>query len=122
MVAPIDGRLTRVVDVPLGAACRVVRSSRGYFLRLAPGDLPQLQRARAGADRGRAGHARPRARRTLDERWCCAREAARRGSFGRGTGQGPFCRGEASLAQYNAAQPAAPRTQRTFLVRAPVTA
>ena len=56
VVAPIDGRLTRVVDVPLGA-----NVSRGQELaRLlppasAPGDLPQLQRARAEAqDRGRA--------------------------------------------------------------------
>ena len=94
VVAPIDGRLTRVVDVPLGADV-----SRGQELaRLlppasAPGDLPQLQRARAEAqDRGRAGDARPGARRTLDERRCCACEATRRGSFGRGTGQGPSCR------------------------------
>ena len=94
VVAPIDGRLTRVVDVPLGASV-----SRGQELaRLlpppsAPGDLPQLQRARAEAQTAvGAGNARPGARRTLDERRCCACEAARRGSFGRGTGQGPFRR------------------------------
>ena len=78
VVAPIDGRLTSVVDVALGTTV-----SRGQELaRLlpppsAPGDLPQVQRARAEAlTRADARDARPRARRTSDERGRRARKAA----------------------------------------------
>ena len=74
VVAPIDGRLTRVVELALGASV-----DRGQELaRLlpppsAPADLPQLQRAqRRGADGPRAGDARPRTRGTPDE---CGRRA-----------------------------------------------
>lgn len=106
VVAPIDGRLTRVVDVPLGASV-----SRGQELaRLlpspaVPGDLPQLQRARVDAqtalalatrDRGRAERltsagAAPEKR--LDEARSAEEQAKAR-----------LTAAEASLAQYNTAR------------------
>src|SRR5687768_14134533 len=123
VVAPIDGRLTRVVDVPLGA-----NVSRGQELaRLlppasAPGDLPQLQRARAEAqtalslatrDRERAERltdagAAPEKR--LDEARTAEEQAKAR-----------LAAAEASLAQYNAAR-AGGTTDAAglFVIRAPV--
>ena len=123
VVAPIDGRLTRVVDVPLGASV-----SRGQELaRLlpppsVPGDLPQLQRTRAEAlsavalatrDRERAERltaagAAPEKR--LDEARSSEEQAKAR-----------FAAAEASLAQYNAARAGgAADAEGTFVVRAPV--
>jgi membrane fusion protein, heavy metal efflux system len=123
VVAPIDGRLVRVVDVPPGASV-----SRGQELaRLlpppsVPGDLPQLQRARAEArsavalatrDRERAERltaagAAPEKR--LDE----ARSAEEQAKAW-------LVAAEASLAQYNAARGGgAADADGTFVVRAPV--
>jgi RND family efflux transporter MFP subunit len=122
-VAPIDGRLTRVLDVPLGASV-----SRGQELgRLLPppalpGDLPQLQRARADAqsvlalatrDRERAKRlttagAAPEKR--LDEARSAEEQAKARLSAA-----------EASLAQYNAARTGgATGAEGLFVIRAPV--
>jgi cobalt-zinc-cadmium efflux system membrane fusion protein len=123
VVAPIDGRLTRVVEVPLGAAV-----SRGQELaRLlpppaVPGDLPQLHGARAEAqsalalairDRGRAERlttagAAPEKR--LDE----ARSAEE-------IAKARLTAAEASLTQYNAARAGgAMDTEGLFIIRAPV--
>jgi cobalt-zinc-cadmium efflux system membrane fusion protein len=123
VVAPIDGRLTRVVDVPLGASV-----SRGQELaRLlpppsAPGELPQLQRARAEAqsaltlatrDRERAERlttagAAPEKR--LDEARSAEEQAKAR-----------LAAAEASLAQYNAARAGgATDAEGSFVIRAPV--
>ena len=123
VVAPIDGRLTRVVEVALGAAV-----SRGQELaRLlpppsAPADLPQLQRARADAqtalalairDRERAEAAHDRgsgAGRRLDEAQSAEEQANAR-----------LTAAEASLAQYNAARTGGPTdAEGLFIVRAPV--
>jgi membrane fusion protein, heavy metal efflux system len=123
VVAPIDGRLTRVVDVPLGA-----NVSRGQELaRLlppasAPGDLPQLQRAQAEAQTAVALATRDRERaerltsagaapaKRLDEARSAEEQAKAR-----------FSAAEASLAQYNAARAGgAADGEGTFLVRAPV--
>ena len=123
VVAPIDGRLTRVVDVPLGA-----NVSRGQELaRLlprasAPGDLPQLERARAEAQSALALATRDRERaerltsagaapeKRLDEARSAEEQAKAR-----------FAAAESSLAQYNAARAGgATDTEGTFVVRAPV--
>ena len=123
VVAPIDGRLTRVLDLPLGA-----QVSRGQELaRLlpppaVPGDLPQLRRARAEAqtalnlatrDRERAERltsagAAPAKR--LDEARSAEEQATAR-----------LTAAEASLTQYNAARSGgAASADSLFVVRAPV--
>ena len=106
VVAPIDGRLTRVVDVPLGASV-----SRGQELaRLLPPPARARRPAAAPARaRGSANgalalaDARSRARRTPDERW---RGAGRSGSTRRARAEeqakARLAAAEASLAQYNA--------------------
>ena len=123
VVAPIDGRLTRVVDVPLGA-----NVSRGQELaRLlppasAPGDLPELRRARAEAQTAVALSTRDRERaerltsagaapaKRLDEARSAEEQAKAR-----------FAAAEASLSQYNAARAGgAADAEGTFVVRAPV--
>ena len=124
VVAPIDGRLTRVVDVPLGAAV-----SRGQELaRLlpppaVPGDLPQLQRARADAQSLLALATRDRERaerltaagaapgKRLDE----ARSAEEQA-------RAALTAAEASLAQYNAARAGGSGDAAgLFVIRAPLT-
>jgi RND family efflux transporter MFP subunit len=123
VVAPIDGRLTRVVEIPPGADV-----SRGQELaRLlpppsVPGDLPQLQRTRAEAqsslmlatrDRERAERltsagAAPEKR--LDEARSVEEQARAR-----------FAAAEASLAQYDAARAGgATDAEGSFVVRAPL--
>jgi membrane fusion protein, heavy metal efflux system len=123
VVAPVDGRLNLVVDVPLGASV-----SRGQELaRLlpppsAPGDLPQLHRARAEAQTSLALATRDRERaerltsagavpgKRLDE----ARSAE-------DLARARFAAAEASLAQYNTARGGdATDTEGSFLLRAPV--
>ena len=123
VVAPIDGRLTGVVEVALGAAI-----SRGQELaRLlpppsAPADLPQLQRARAEAQTSLALATRDRER---AERLTSAGAApAKRLDEARSAEEQAKARltaAEAILAQYNAA-----RTGGTtdaaglFVIRAPI--
>ena len=123
VVAPIDGRLVRVVEVPVGAAV-----SRGQELaRLlpppsVPGDLPQLQRARAEAqsalalavrdgeraERLTAAGAAPGKR--LDEARSVEEQARAR-----------LTAAESSLAQYNAARAGGTASAAgLFIVRAPV--
>lgn len=123
VVAPIDGRLTRVTDAPLGVAV-----SRGQELaRLlpppsVPGDLPQLQRARAEAASASALATRDRERaerlttagaapqKRLDEARASEEQAKARLSAA-----------DASLAQYNAARTGgAPAGDGLFIVRAPI--
>jgi cobalt-zinc-cadmium efflux system membrane fusion protein len=123
VVAPIDGRLTRVVEVPLGASV-----SRGQELaRLlpppaVPGDLPQLQRARADAQTALALATRDRER---AERLTSAGAApAKRLDEARSAEEQAKARvtaAEASLAQYNAARAGgAADAEGAFVVRAPV--
>ena len=123
VAAPIDGRLTRVLEVALGTSV-----SRGQELaRLlpppaVPGDLPQLQRARADAqtalvlatrDRERAERltnagAAPEKR--LDEARSAEEQAKAR-----------VTAAEASLAQYNVARTgSATEAEGLFVIRAPV--
>ncbi len=123
VVAPIDGRLTRVVDVPLGASV-----SRGQELaRLlpppsVPGDLPQLERARSEAHSALALATRDRERaerlttagaapeKRLDEARAAEEQARAR-----------LAAAEGSLAQYNAARAGgAADAEGTFVVRAPL--
>jgi cobalt-zinc-cadmium efflux system membrane fusion protein len=123
VVAPIDGRLTRVVEVPLGAPV-----SRGQELaRLlpppsVPGDLPQLERARAEAQSALALATRDRERaerltkagaapeKRLDEARSAEEQAKAR-----------FTAAEASLAQYNTARAGgATDAEGSFVIRAPV--
>jgi membrane fusion protein, heavy metal efflux system len=123
VVAPIDGRLTRVVEVALGASV-----SRGQELaRLlpppsAPADLPQLQRERAEAQTALALASRDRER---AERLTSAGAApAKRLDEARSTEEQAKTRvtaAEASLAQYNAARAGgATDAEGLFIVRAPV--
>ena len=123
VVAPIDGRLIRVVEVALGASV-----SRGQELaRLlpppsVPGDLPQLQRARADAQTALALATRDRERaerltsagaapeKRLDEARAAEEQAKAR-----------VAAAEAGLTQYNAARAGgAADTEGLFVIRAPV--
>jgi membrane fusion protein, heavy metal efflux system len=123
VVAPIDGRLTGVVEVALGASV-----SRGQELaRLlpppsAPADLPQMQRALAEAQTALALATRDRERaerlttagaapgRRLDEAQSAEQQAKAR-----------LTAAEASLAQYNAARTGgATDAAGLFIIRAPV--
>ena len=123
VVAPIDGRLTGVVEVALGASV-----SRGQELaRLlpppsAPADLPQMQRALTEAQTALALATRDRERaerltnagaapgRRLDEAQSAEEQAKAR-----------LTAAEASLAQYNAARTGgATDAAGLFIIRAPV--
>lgn len=123
VVAPIDGRLTRVVEVALGAGV-----SRGQELaRLlpppsAPAELPQLQRARAESQTALAlaTHDRERAERLTSagaapaKRLEEARSVEEQAKF-------RLTAAEASLAQYNAARAGgATDAEGLFVVRSPV--
>jgi membrane fusion protein, heavy metal efflux system len=123
VVAPIDGRLTRVIDVALGASV-----SRGQELaRLlpppsAPADLPQLQRARAEAQTALTLATRDRER---AERLTTAGAApARRLEDARSAeeqAQARLTAATASLAQYDAARAGgATDIEGLFVIRAPV--
>ena len=123
VAAPIDGRLTRVVEVALGASV-----SQGQELaRLlpppsAPAELPQLQRARTEAQTALALATRDRER---AERLTTAGAApARRLEEARSAEEQAKARltaAEASLAQYNAARTgSASDAEGLFIVRAPV--
>ena len=123
VVAPIDGRLTRVLDVPLGASV-----ARGQELaRLlpppsVPGELPRLQRARAEAQTALALATRDQERaerltkagaapeKRLDEARSAEEQARAR-----------LAEAEASLAQYNTARTGgSSEAEGLFMVRAPV--
>jgi RND family efflux transporter MFP subunit len=123
VAAPIDGRLVRVLEVPLGATV-----SRGQELaRLLPppaipGDLPQLQRAEADARTALALATRDRERaerltsagaapeKRLDEARSVEEQASAR-----------LAAAVASLAQYDAARAGrATEAEGAFVVRAPV--
>jgi cobalt-zinc-cadmium efflux system membrane fusion protein len=123
VAAPINGRLTRVLDVALGT-----RVSRGQELaRLlpppaVPGDLPQLHRARADAQTALALATRDRERaerltaagaapgKRLDEARAVEEQA-----------KAQVTAAEASLAQYNAARAGnAADAAGSFVVRAPI--
>jgi membrane fusion protein, heavy metal efflux system len=123
VVAPIDGRLTRVVDVPIGAAV-----SRGQELaRLLPppaipGDLPQLQRALADAQSVLALATRDRER---AERLTAAGAApGKRLEEARSVeeqARAALAAAQASLAQYNAARAGGTGdTAALFVIRAPL--
>jgi cobalt-zinc-cadmium efflux system membrane fusion protein len=123
VVAPIAGRLTRVVEVTPGASV-----SRGQELaRLlpppsAPSDLPQLQRARAEAQTALTLATRDRER---AERLTSAGAApGRRLDDARSAeeqAQARMTAAEASLAQYNAARTgSATDADGLFVVRAPL--
>ena len=123
VVAPVDGRLTRVAEVALGASV-----SRGQELARmmpppsAPGDLPQLQRARAEAETALALATRDRERaerlttagaapgKRLDEARAAEEQARTR-----------LAAAEASLVQYNTARAGgATDAEGAFTIRAPV--
>lgn len=123
VVAPIDGRLTRVVDASIGVAV-----SRGQELAqllpppAIPSDLPQLHRARAEAQASLALAVRDRER---AERLTVAGAApAKRLDGARSAEELAKARltaAEASLAQYNAARAGGTTdAEGLFIVRAPV--
>ena len=123
VVAPVDGRLTRVVEVALGADV-----SRGQELARmlpppsAPADLPQLQRAHAEAETALALATRDRERaerlttagaapgKRLDEARAAEEQARTR-----------LAAAQASLAQHTAARAGgATDAEGVFIIRAPV--
>ena len=77
VVAPIDGRLTRVVDVALGATVSPRPGARTPAAAAVGAWRPSATpaSARRGAERAGARHTRPRARRTSDERGRRARRS-----------------------------------------------
>lgn len=123
VVAPIDGRLTRVLDLPLGASVtRGQELARLLPAPAVPADLPQLQRARAEAQTALAlaTHDRERAERLttagaapekrLDEARAAEEQARAR-----------VAAAEASLAQNNAARAGGTSdAEGQFVVRSPV--
>ena len=123
VVAPIDGRLTRVVDVPLGANV----SGGQELARLlppasAPGDLPQLQGNRAKAQTALALATRDRERaERLTSAGAAPAKRLDEASSAEEQAKARLAAAEASLAQYNAARAGgAADAEGTFLVRAPV--
>jgi RND family efflux transporter MFP subunit len=124
LVSPIDGRLSFVLDTPLGG-----RVSKGQELARvsplppSPGDLPQLERARSEAQSAVAFAARDRERaerlttagaapaKRLDEARTAEEQARSR-----------LTAAEASIAQFNAARAGnASSPGSAFVVRAPIT-
>jgi RND family efflux transporter MFP subunit len=123
VVAPIDGRLVRVLDVPLGASV-----TRGQELaRLlpppsVPGDLPQLQRARAEAQTALALATRDRERaERLTQAGAAPEKRLDEARSAEEQGNARLAAAEASLAQYNTARTGgSPQGEGLFVVRAPV--
>jgi RND family efflux transporter MFP subunit len=123
VAAPIDGRLTRVVNLPLGASVtRGQELARLLPSPAVPGDLPQLQRARAEAQTALALATRDRERaqrltkagaapeKRLDEARSAEEQAKAR-----------LAAAEASLAQYNTARTGGTsEAEGLFVIRAPV--
>ena len=123
VVAPIDGRLTRIAEVALGAPVgRGQELARLLPATTAPGELPQLQRARADAQTALALATRDRERaerltsagaapgKRLDEARSAEEQAKAR-----------LAAAEASLTQHNAARAGGtPDVEGAFLVRAPL--
>jgi RND family efflux transporter MFP subunit len=123
VVAPIDGRLTRVVDLPLGASVtRGQELARLFPPPSVPGDLPQLRGARAEAQTTLALATRDRERaerltsagaapeKRLDEARSAEEQARTR-----------LAAAEASLAQYNVARTGGTGdAEGLFVIRAPV--
>jgi len=123
VVAPIDGRLTRVLDLPLGAnVTRGQELARLLPPPAVPGDLPQLQRARAEAQTALALAARDRERAERLTKAGAAPE--KRLDEARSTEEQAKARltaAEASLAQYNTARTGGTsETEGLFVIRAPV--
>jgi RND family efflux transporter MFP subunit len=123
VVAPIDGRLTRVVEVELG-----VRVSRGQELaRLlpppaVPGDLPQLQRARAEAQSILALATRDRERaERLTSAGAAPQKRVEEARAAEEQARARLAAAEGGLAQYQAARAGgATDAEGLFIVRAPV--
>jgi membrane fusion protein, heavy metal efflux system len=123
VVAPIDGRLTRVPDLPLGAnVTRGQELARLLPPPAVPGDLPQLQRARTEAQTALALATRERERaerltkagaapeKRLDETRSAEEQARAR-----------LAAADASLAQYHAARAGGTSdADGLFIVRAPL--
>ena len=123
VVAPIDGRLTRIAEVALGApVARGQELARLLPATSVPGDLPQVQRARAEAETALALAIRDRER---AERLTSAGAAPeKRLDEARGAEEQARARlaaAQASLTQYNAARAGGTAdADGPFLVRAPV--
>lgn len=123
VVAPLDGRLTGVLDLPLGASV-----ARGQELaRLVPppsvpGDLPQLQRARAEAETTLALAVRDRERAVrLTSAGAAPEKRVDEARVVEELAKTRLSAAEASLEQYNAARAGgAADTDALFVIRAPV--
>ena len=123
VAAPIDGRLTRVLDVTLGAhVTRGQELARVMPPAAVPGDLPQLQRARADATTALALATRDRER--AERRTAAGAAPAKRLDEARAAeerAKAQLAAAEASFAQFNAARSGgAADTAGSFVVRAPI--
>lgn len=123
VVAPIDGRLTRVVDLPAGAnVTRGQELARLLPPPAVPGALPELRRARADAQTALALARRDRERAERLTKAGAAPE--KRLDEARGAeeqAQARLAAAEASLAQYNAARAGGTGdSEGLFVIRAPV--
>jgi cobalt-zinc-cadmium efflux system membrane fusion protein len=123
VVAPIDGRLTRVVEAPLGA-----NVARGQELaRLlppppVPGDLPQLERTRAEAQTAFALATRDRERaERLTSAGAAPQKRLEEARAAEEQAKARFAAAEASLKQYQTVRTGgAAETDALFVIRAPL--
>jgi RND family efflux transporter MFP subunit len=123
VVAPIDGRLTRVLDLPLGApVARGQELARLLPPPAVPGDLPQLQRARADAQTALALATRDRERaERLTSAGAAPAKRLDEARFAEEQARARLAAAEASLTQYHAARSGGTaNADGLFVVRAPV--
>jgi cobalt-zinc-cadmium efflux system membrane fusion protein len=123
VVAPIDGRLTRVVEVALGASVsRDQELARLLPPPSVPGDLPQLQRARADAHTALALATRDRERaERLTSAGAAPEKRLDEARAAEELAKARVAAAEAGLTQYNAARAGgAPDAEGLFVIRAPV--
>ena len=123
VVAPIDGRLTRVLDLPIGAGvARGQELARLLPPPAVPGDLPQLQRARAEAHAALALATRDRERaERLTAAGAAPRKRLEEARTAEEQAKARLAAAAASLAQYDAARSGgAAGPDGLFLIRAPV--
>jgi RND family efflux transporter MFP subunit len=123
VVAPIDGRLTRVLDLPLGAnVTRGQEMARLLPPPAVPGDLPQLERARAEAQTALALATRDRERaERLTKAGAAPEKRLDEARSAEEQSKARVTAAEASLAQYNTARTGgASEAEELFVIRAPV--
>jgi cobalt-zinc-cadmium efflux system membrane fusion protein len=124
VVAPIDGRLAGVLDLPLGASVtRGQEVARLLPPPAVPGDLPQLQRARADAQTALALATRDRERaERLAKAGAAPEKRVDEARSAEVQGETRLAAAEANLAQFTAARAGGTVDAKVlFVIRVPVT-